>query len=190
VRRTHLCGVDRRSRKDYSHRKQWIRDRLEELAGIFGIDVLGFAVMSNHLHVVVRTRPDIVRQWSDTEVAQRWWRLFPQRREVDGRPSEPTEFELNAIRNDVQKLNTVRERLADISWLMRRVAEPIARRANREDEVTGRIFGRPIHGTAAAGGDGTCRLHGVCGPQPDPSETRRHAGNQSVYQSEGTRCRE
>jgi len=140
VRRTHLCGVDRRSRKDYSHRKQWIRNRLEELAGIFGIDVLGFAVMSNHLHVVVRTRPDIVRQWSDTEVAQRWWRLFPQRREVDGRPSEPTEFELNAIRNDAQKLKTVRPRLADISWLMRCVAEPIARRANREDEVTGRFW--------------------------------------------------
>jgi len=29
VRRTHLCGADRRSRKDYSHRKQWIRNRLE-----------------------------------------------------------------------------------------------------------------------------------------------------------------
>ena len=33
VRRTFLCGRDKRSGKDYSHRKQWIRDRLEELAG-------------------------------------------------------------------------------------------------------------------------------------------------------------
>ena len=40
VRRTYLCGKDRRSGKDYSHRKEWIRERLEELAGIFGIDVL------------------------------------------------------------------------------------------------------------------------------------------------------
>ena len=38
------------------------------LAGIFGIDVLGFAVLSNHLHVVVRTRPDVVRDWSAAEV--------------------------------------------------------------------------------------------------------------------------
>ena len=39
VRRTYLCGKEKRSGKDYSHRKQWIRDRLEELAGIFGIDL-------------------------------------------------------------------------------------------------------------------------------------------------------
>ena len=74
VRRTYLCGKDRRSGKDYSHRKQWIRERLEELAGIFGIDVLGFAEMSNHLHVVVGTRPDVVQEWSDDEITLRWWR--------------------------------------------------------------------------------------------------------------------
>lgn len=46
VRRTHLCGKDRRSRKDYSHRKEWIRQRLEFLAGVFGIEILGFAVIT------------------------------------------------------------------------------------------------------------------------------------------------
>lgn len=71
VRRTFLCGKEKRSGKDYSHRKEWIRERLEELAGIFGIDILAFTVLSNHLHVVVRTRPDIVQQWSDDEVAMR-----------------------------------------------------------------------------------------------------------------------
>jgi REP element-mobilizing transposase RayT len=55
VGRTFLCGKDRRSGKDYSHRKEWIRERLEELAGIFGIEVMAFVVLSNHLHVVVRT---------------------------------------------------------------------------------------------------------------------------------------
>ena len=74
--------------------------RLEELAGLFGIEILGFAVMSNHLHVVARTRPDVVRGWSDDEVAQRWWNLFPQRRNEDHSPAELTEFELNMIRNN------------------------------------------------------------------------------------------
>ena len=140
VRRTYLCGKDRRSGKDYSHRKQWIRERLEELAGIFGIDVLGFAVMSNHLHVVVRTRPDLVAGWSDDEVTARWWRLFPQRRNEDHTPAEPTEFELNIIRNDAAGLLEKRKRLSDISWLMRCLVEPIARRSNKEDEVTGRFW--------------------------------------------------
>ena len=140
VRRTYLCGRDRRSGKDYSHRKQWIRERLEELAGIFGIDVLGFAVLSNHLHVVVRTRPDLVSGWTDDEITLRWWRLFPQRRNDDHSPAEPTEFELNIIRNDAAGLLEKRKRLSDISWLMRCLVEPIARRSNKEDEVTGRFW--------------------------------------------------
>ncbi len=130
VRRTYLCGKDRKSGQDYSHRKQWIRDRLEELAGIFGIDVPGFAVMSNHLHVVVRTRPDVVQEWSDDEITLRWWRLFPQRRNEDHSAAEPTEFELNAIRKDKAGLKEKRKRLADISWFMRCLAEPIARRGS------------------------------------------------------------
>ena len=140
VRRTYLCGKDRRSGKDYSHRKQWIRNRLEELAGIFGIDVLGYAVMSNHLHVVVRTRPDIVVGWSDDEIALRWLRLFPQRRNEDRTPAEPTEPELAMIRNDAKGLLEKRKRLSDISWLMRCLVEPIARLSNKEDEVTGRFW--------------------------------------------------
>jgi REP element-mobilizing transposase RayT len=140
VRRTFLCGKDRRSGKDYSHRKQWIRERLEELAGIFALDILGFAVLSNHLHVVVRTRPDVVKEWTADEVAQRWWRLFPQRRNEIGTPAEPTEFELNAIRNDTNGLKEKRRRLKDISWFMRCLAEPIARRGNKDDQVSGRFW--------------------------------------------------
>ena len=41
VRRTFLCGKDRRTGNDFSHRKEWIRARMEELAAIFGIDVPG-----------------------------------------------------------------------------------------------------------------------------------------------------
>ncbi len=36
----------------FSHWKEWIGDRLELLAGIFAVDVMGFAGLSNHLHLV------------------------------------------------------------------------------------------------------------------------------------------
>ena len=45
VRRGFLCGVDELTGKNYEHRRQWMRNRLEFLAGIFAVDVLGFSVM-------------------------------------------------------------------------------------------------------------------------------------------------
>ena len=94
VRACHLCGYDPLTGSDYDHRKLWIEQRLQFLAGSFAIDVLGFAVMSNHFHVILRNRPDIVDGWSDTEVARRWWMLCPARKTDDGQPEEPTQAEL------------------------------------------------------------------------------------------------
>jgi REP element-mobilizing transposase RayT len=140
VRRNHLCGRDRRSGKDYSHRREWIRSRLEDLAGIFAIEVLGYALMANHMHLVIRTRPDVALGWSDHEVALRWWRLFPQRRTSAGQPEQPTAEELSRIRNDARGLADKRRRLSSVSWFMKCVAEPVAKRANREDELTGHFW--------------------------------------------------
>lgn len=137
VRRGFLCGMDPLTGKNYEHRRQWMRNRLEFLAEIFAIDILGFSVMSNHLHVVLRNRPDLVKTWSDEEVARRWWNLFPQRRNRDGSPAEPAETDLNHLQGHVQEL---RLRLSSVSWFMRCTSEVIARMANAEDECTGRFW--------------------------------------------------
>ena len=50
VRRAFLCGVDPLSGNSYDHRRTWIRDRLESLAGLFGVEIAAFAVLSNHVH--------------------------------------------------------------------------------------------------------------------------------------------
>jgi hypothetical protein len=122
-RRCFLCGLAPLTGEDCDHRKLWIEQRLRFLAGAFAIDVLGFAVMSNHFHVTLRNRPDIVDGWSDTGVARRWWMLCPARKTADGQPEEPTQAELDAILNDPQRLSELRLRLSDISWFMRMVAE-------------------------------------------------------------------
>ncbi|TWU10983.1 transposase [Allorhodopirellula heiligendammensis] len=140
VRRAFLCGDDPLTGTSYEHRRGWIRDRLEFLASVFAIDCLTFSVMHNHIHLVLRSRADVAAAWSDEEVARRWLRLFPRRRNEDGSPAEPTKPELDMILNQPEVLSERRTRLSDISWWMRCTAENIARRSNAEDEVRGHFW--------------------------------------------------
>ncbi len=139
VRRAFLAGVDEKTGKDYSVRREWIRRRAEALASVFGVDVLSYAVMSNHLHLILRNRPDVVAAWSDREVAIRWLRVFPGRR-LEEHLAEPTENDVNMLAGRPERLAEIRNRLSDISWFMRALSEPIARMANRQDECTGRFW--------------------------------------------------
>ena len=139
VRRAFLAGVDQQSGKDYGFRREWIRRRMEALASVFACDVLTYAIMSNHMHLILRNRPDIVAQWSDEEVATRWLKVFPGRR-LEEHLGEPTESDVETLIRDRKRLKEIRSRLSDISWFMRALSEPIARMANKQDEVTGRFW--------------------------------------------------
>ena len=46
MRRAFLCGFDRYSGRHFDHRKVWVRKRLEELAGILAVGVLGAVLPS------------------------------------------------------------------------------------------------------------------------------------------------
>jgi hypothetical protein len=140
VRRCYLLGDDPVSGKNYDHRKVMIENQLQRLAGAFGIDLLGFAIMSNHFHLILRSRPDVVSAWDDTEVARRWLLICPVRKNSAGNPTEPNEFELNSIRNDPRKLEILRLRLSDLGWWMRVLCQYIAVRANREDNELGKFW--------------------------------------------------
>ena len=135
VRRAWLCGEDPYTGESFEHRRAWVEERLFELAEIFSVAVLGYAVMSNHLHVVIRVNAEAADTWTREEVASRWTRLF-------GASADPR---LQAIREQVlaadpERLATCRSRLRSLSWFMQCLSGPIARRANREDEVTGRFW--------------------------------------------------
>ena len=73
---------------------------------------MAFSVMSNHFHCVLRTRPDIVKEWSDDQVARRWWKLFPKRRDETGAPADPTELEIRSLVADTERLAELRKRLS------------------------------------------------------------------------------
>ena len=139
VRRAFLAGVDSQSGVDYSHRREWIRRRMEALVSVFGVEVLTYAVMSNHFHLILRNRPDVVARWSDDEVALRWLRVFPGRR-LEEHLAEPSQQDVKTLAGNADRIAEVRRRLCDLSWFMRALSEPIARMANRQDDCTGRFW--------------------------------------------------
>ena len=138
VRRAFLCGWDPASGRDFEHRRLWIDERISELALYFGISVISSSVMSNHFHIILRTEPQWVASLSDAEVARRWLCVFPGPGGRRGHPPEAQAIEDLCL--DTKKLALCRSRLSDISWFMRSLNEPIARRANAEDECTGRFW--------------------------------------------------
>ena len=139
VRRAFLCGEDSHSGRSFEHRRGWIEQRLLELADIFAIDIAAYAVMSNHYHVVLHIDTEQAQLWSECEVVERWHRLFngsllSQRY---SRGEALTQAESKAL---AEVIATWRQRLVSISWFMRCLNEPIARAANREDDVSGRFW--------------------------------------------------
>ncbi len=140
VRRAWLCGIDPYDGKSYEHRREWVEGRLLELAEIFAVGIYAYAVMSNHVHVVVRIDPSAAIEWMPEEVASRWARLFPAT--VDGQiDSLACETKEQNLLGNAERLEVCRQRLGSLAWFMRSLNEPIARRANRENACTGRFWG-------------------------------------------------
>jgi len=140
VRRAFLAGFDSNTGRDFSHRKQWIEDRLQFLVSIFSVEVTTFSVMSNHYHVTLRIRPDIVETWSDDEVASRWLTLCPKRYRSKKKATESIEEQIHNLALCTERIAELRKRLCSLSWFIRFINEYIARAANKEDSVKGRFW--------------------------------------------------
>ena len=136
VRRAFLCGKDRLTGRDFSHRRNLIRERLKLMAEVFCIEVCAFALMDNHLHLVLCVQEQAAAQLSDKEAMTRWNRIFEIPPMVQRYAHEPFGQKWIAER---------RERLADISWFMRCTKEWIARIANKEDDCKGRFWESRFH---------------------------------------------
>jgi len=139
VRRTFLCGVDEQTGHNYSHRKDWLEERMLTLCDIFSIELYAYAVMDNHYHIVLHLDPLKPQNWSKEEVAERWLCAYSGK-VVEPKFAKQRELKKQAIIADKEKIELYRKRLGSLSWFMSRLNEPLAKQSNKEENCTGSFW--------------------------------------------------
>lgn len=140
VRKAFLMGVDKVTKVNKGHRKAWFENELVRVARGFAIDLMCYVIMSNHFHIIARSRPDIVAEWNDQEVILRWHELCPLFKDKLGIPRQPTSEELEALSKDSAKVAEYRSRLSDFSWLIKLICQRVAKICNAEDNEPGKFW--------------------------------------------------
>ena len=73
-----MCGSDKETGLNFDHRCQWLADRIVTLSDIFAVELFGYAVMSNHYHLVIQIDAAVVQRWSDEVMVDKWLLLCPK----------------------------------------------------------------------------------------------------------------
>ncbi|WP_229815826.1 hypothetical protein [Bacterioplanes sanyensis] len=60
----------------YEHRRGWLEDKLLSLPQVFAVDVVAYAIMSNHYHADLFIDSEHANCLSDTEIIERWARFL------------------------------------------------------------------------------------------------------------------
>ena len=134
TRRSFLMGDDK------EHRRDWVVQELAELLGSFAIDLHAYAVMSNHVHLVLRPRPDKVASMSAERVARVGMALMPIRTGVADEKLPVTPEVISRYAAQSKWVAEYSSRLSSISWFMRLFKQHIAKAANMEDGCTGHFW--------------------------------------------------
>lgn len=139
VRRGFLCGYDEFTQTDFGHRRSWLEQRLHQVASVYCIKLSSYAIMHNHYHAVLYVDKEQALSLTSRQVIERWSRLYhlPSMVKRAYARESLSKAERHWVSQEVKKW---RERLFAVDWFMKEVNQFIARKANREDEVTGHFW--------------------------------------------------
>lgn len=167
VRREHLLESEAS--------RAWVCAALGSWLDVLAIDVLAYAIMANHLHVVIRTRPDRAQGWDASEVRRR---RYAASRVTDGRPLPLHQAELGQALA-AGDLTRLRHELAHPGAMLRAVKEGFARRINRATGAAGHVWEGRYHDVAIIdpGGVLACLVYVELNPfraglVTDPADSR------------------
>jgi len=139
VRRGFLCGFDEHTQTDYEHRRQWIENRLWQVASAYCIKICSYAIMHNHYHVVIYVDKEQALQLSDIQVIEQWGKIhcispLMKKAHRQGLLNKAEEIQVQAtIKEWRERLYAIDSFMKDINWY-------IAKRSNKEDGCTGHFW--------------------------------------------------
>ena len=173
--------------RDFSHRKAWLVDRLRHLAAIFAIEVCAYAVMENHYHTILRTRPDIVatmvRSGSGNPLAD----TLPPTSRHSRRPNAACREAKSAPWPIVRNVShNCADACRSLSWFMGRLNEFIARAANKEDGVKGRFWESRFKCQVLLDDAAIAACMVYVDLNPHPCRSGSHSGGKRLHQHPGT----
>ena len=128
------------SPEEFDYRKMWIIEKMVFLSNVFYIGTESYALMDNHMHLVIETQYSIADKAPAEDIAYRWLYLHPMKKRKKGESIEPTKEEIKKFISDKKQVAKYREKLKDPSCYMQELNQSIARRANKEDNMTGRFW--------------------------------------------------
>ena len=129
VRRAFLCGYDPLKNINYDYRKEIIRNLLRQLTKAYSIEICSYAIMCNHVHLVLYANDSQVAKLSHSQILKRWALVYPTS------ASKIQADILNKESSDkiLQKLESCREKLCSIRSFMERFCVSLSKKFNKED---------------------------------------------------------
>ncbi len=142
-----LLGKDKHTGHDFSHRKIWIEKRIIVQAEAFAISVCAYAIMSNHLHLVLRVDRSKALKWTEQQVCTQWQKISKLPAHVEkflaGKPQ--SEF---LKRKAKFQISRYRRLLFDISTFMGMLKWYISIKSNKEMGRKGHFWDNRFHSQA------------------------------------------
>ena len=142
-----LMGKDPNTGIDHNHRKALLLDHLKHLTRFYTVNVLGYAIMSNHFHLVVDYDPNGAQDWCEEEIARRWCAAHNKMglMGLNG-PTQLDDFspqlamEYHQILSDPTLMEQRRGQLAYLPEFMKHLKQPFSALCNRESGRKGHVF--------------------------------------------------
>ncbi len=138
TRRLHLLGNG--EGEPDGLRKELLLQQLERLVGSMAVAVLAFAIMDNHVHLILRNDVPAARGWEAEEVVRRWLTLHP-RRDGRNRPREASPEEMAELLADQDWLRDTRAKLCSHSEFMKDFKQRATEQINLLEGTTGAAWG-------------------------------------------------